>query len=102
MENDEENKKNLNELTEDEKIERDLKNLKEAMEAIDKMTTLDKYRWLLASYADNRAYRKEMKKKKKNEMKKEKSDSLIRRIMNKFNTSKDDEDTIIEEKESEK
>lgn len=81
-----------------------LKNLKESMEAIDKMTTLDMYRWLLASYADNRAYRKEMKKKKKNEMKKEKekekSDSLVKRIMNKFKTTKDDEDTTIEEKES--
>ena len=92
MENDEEEEK------EEDKA---LKNLKEAMEAIDKMTTLDKYRWLLASYADNRAYRKEMKKKKKNEMKKEKekSDSLVKKIMNKFKTA---EDVVIEEESNDK
>lgn len=90
MENEEEKKE------EKEEEDKALKNLKEAIEAIDKMTTLDMYRWLLASYADNRAYRKEMKKEKE----KEKSDSLVKRIMNKFKTTKDDEDATIEEKES--
>ena len=88
MENEEEKK-------EEKEEDKDLKNLKESMEAIDKMTTLDIYRWLLASYTDNRAYRKEMKKEKEKE--KEKSDSLVKRIMNKFKTTKD---AAIEEKES--
>lgn len=83
MENDEEEK------------DKSLKNLEEAMKEIDKMSTIDKYKWLFASYANNRDYKKEMKKEKRKE--KKKSDSLIRRIMNKFNTSKDDEDVIIEE-----
>ena len=98
MENDEENEKHLNELTEDEKIERDLKHLEEAIKGINSMSTIDMYKWWFAKLADERDWKKEMKKKKKNEMKKEKSDSLVKRIMNKFKTA---EDTVIEE-ESEK
>lgn len=79
---------------ENEEKDKSLKNLEEAMKETDKMSTVDKYKWLFAKAADERDYKKEMRKKK--------SDSLIKRIMNKLNTAKDDEDVIIEEESNDK
>lgn len=86
MENDEEN----------EKIKKEINKLEEYKKQIDEASTWDMYKWLFAKAIDERNYKKEKRKEKK------KSDSLIKRIMNKFNTAKDDEDVIIEEESNDK
>lgn len=91
MENDEENEKHLNELTEEEKIERDLKHLEETIKGINSMSTIDMYKWWFAKLADERDWKKKKEKKK--------SDSFIKRLMDKFKTA---EDAVIEEESNDK
>lgn len=74
MENDEEN----------EKIKKELNDLKENIKKINEASTWDMYKYLFAKAADERAY------KKKN------SPSLIRKIINKFKTTRDDKDAAVE------
>lgn len=73
----------------EEEKDKSLKNLEEAMKEIDKMSTIDKYKFMFARVADEINYKKE----------KKKSDSFIKRLMDKFKTA---EDTVIEEESNDK
>lgn len=76
---------------EEEEKDKSLKNLEEAMKDIDKMSTWDMYKFMFAEAADEINYKKEKKKKK--------SDSFIKRLMDKFKTA---EDVVIEEESNDK